>query len=348
MIRLLLVEDSVTQREILRKLIDATGKLAVIAEARNGREAVVCAEKYRPDVVLMDIHMPDMDGVSATREIMSRTPVPIVITSAALKPHDIDLGLEALKAGAVSVIEKPQGAVLLHLGKIAPQLCRELVGASQAKVSVCGARLQWTINRQTWQAGSGAIQVIGICASTGGPPVLLKILSQLPKPFPLPVLLVQHIAPGFSQGFARWLSGSSGQRVEQVRHLQELTPGFWISSEKKHLCVDQRGRIELASPQSDEIHCPSGNALFRSLAQCYGSKAMGILLTGMGDDGADGLRALRDAGGRTVAQDEETSLIFGMPKMAVERGGVQLQLPPRGIAELMTVAVNSRQHSRSG
>jgi len=347
MIRLLLVEDSVTQREILRRLIDASGALVVIAEAKNGREAVAGVARYRPDVVLMDIHMPDMDGVSATREIMRTTPVPIVIASASLKQHEVDLGLEALKAGAVSVIEKPQGPVLLHLSKMAPALCRELIGASQARMT---SRLhQWSQpDRHCHRATvKGLLSVIGMCASTGGPPVLLKILAALPKPFPLPVLLVQHIAPGFVAGFARWLAGLSGQRVELAQQGQELTPGFWLSPGKKHLCLNHRGRFDLITPQSEEIHCPSGNALFRSLADCLGPRAMGILLTGMGDDGSEGLLQLRAAGGRTIVQDEKTSLIYGMPKVAVERGGAQFQLAPFAIVEAIRGSINSNSGSSS-
>jgi len=339
MIRLLLVEDSVTQREILRRVIDASGELVVVAEARNGREGVESVARYCPDVVLMDIHMPDMDGVTATREIMRKTPVPIVIASATLKHDEVDLGLAALEAGAVSVIEKPQGAVLLHLGDMAPQLCRELIGASKARVFSRGTSISREPRSRPGQLISGAVDIIGICASTGGPPVLLRILSQLPKPFPLPVLLVQHIASGFVPGFAKWLSDLSGQRVEQVQHRQKLTPGFWLSTGKNHLCVNRDGRFELIPSQSDEIHCPSGNALFTSLAQNYGSRAMGILLTGMGDDGADGLRRLREAGGKTIVQDEETSLIFGMPRVAVERGAAQLQLSPSGIVDVINQVV---------
>jgi len=335
MIRLLLVEDSVTQREILKKLINESGQIFVVAEAQNGRDAIGCVAKYRPDVVLMDIHMPDMDGVTATREIMSRTPVPIVITSASLRQQEIDLGLEALKAGAVSVIEKPPGAVLLHLGKIAPQLCRDLVGASKAKILTAPISRAARERSPVDTSWLGPTEIIGMCASTGGPPVLLKILSRLPKPFPLPVLVVQHIAPGFVSSFAKWLAGLSGQRVEEARAFQELSPGFWLSPARKHLCVDNRRRFDLVSPEPDEIHCPSGNAMFQSLATHFGPRAIGILLTGMGEDGANGLRALRDAGGRTIAQNEETSLIFGMPKIGIERGGAQFQLAPDAITDMI-------------
>lgn len=312
----------------------------MVAEARNGREAVTGVARYRPDVVLMDLHMPDMDGVAATREIMQQTPVPIVIASASLKRQEVDLGLEALQAGAVSVIEKPQGPVLLHLDKIAPLLRNELMVASKAKVTARPVRKSLPVRSRAASTPPGRTEIIGICASTGGPPVLLQILSSLPKPFPLPVLIVQHIAPAFVEGFAKWLAKLSGQRVEQVQQRQQLTAGFWLSEGKRHLGVDAQGRFNLTPGLLDDIHCPSGNALFQSLAEHYGPRAMGVLLTGMGDDGANGLRALRDAGGSTIVQDEETSLIFGMPRVAIERGAAQLQLPPASIVQAITESLN--------
>ncbi|WP_437187584.1 chemotaxis-specific protein-glutamate methyltransferase CheB [Planctomicrobium sp. SH668] len=347
MIRLLIVEDSITQREILRQLIEASGQISVVAEARNGREAVAAVHKFRPDVVLMDIHMPDMDGVAATREIMRNVPVPIVIASAALKRQEVDLGLEALKAGAVSVIEKPQGAVLLHLNKIAPQLCQELIGASKAKVT--GRKLAVSRSqRQTGLLAAGRkFDLVGICASTGGPPVLLQILSQLPNPIPVPVLIVQHIAASFVEGFRRWLEDLSHQQVRIATHGQVIEPGFWMSGGNGHLCVNGRGRFDLKAPGPKEIHCPSGNALFASLAEHYRERAIGVVLTGMGDDGADGLKLLRDAGGQTIAQNEETSVIFGMPKVALDRGAAEVDLAPHAIVQLIANAVGRKDSNRT-
>ncbi len=335
MIRLLLVEDSITQREILRRLVNQDGEFVVVAEARNGQEAIEMVERHCPDVVLMDIHMPDVDGLTATRLIMQRTPVPIVIATATLRKHEIDLGLEALKAGAVSVIEKPQGAVLLHLEKIAPYLRAELVAASKAKI----VRRPWSYPRATSSRSPNVpwnqIELIGICASTGGPPVLLDILSHIPKPYPLPVLLVQHIALGFVEGFARWLGDRSGQLVRIAGPRQYLTPGVWLSPGGKHLAIDDHNRIDLIPQSPNQIHCPSGNVMFSSMAKRAGPGSLGILLTGMGDDGASGLLDLRAVGGRTIIQDEASSLIFGMPKAAREKGAAELELSPEGITEVL-------------
>ena len=196
MIRVLIVDDSVTQREILKRLLNHDGSFTVVAEARNGREAIAKVLEHKPDVVLMDIHMPDMDGIEATREIMRQCPVPIVVASATLKKRDVNLALSAIEAGAVSVIAKPEGAVLLHLQKIGPSLRDELLAASKAKLQrPTRLPLSQSADRSTRSINlPDTIDVIGICASTGGPPVLMEIFSALPKPFPLPILLVQHIS----------------------------------------------------------------------------------------------------------------------------------------------------------
>lgn len=347
MIRVLIVEDSITQREIFRRLLADDPDLTVAGEARNGKEAVDRVQSFSPDVVLMDIHMPDMDGITATAEIMKVCPVPIVIASATLKKKDIDLGMKAYEAGAVSVIEKPEGAVLLHLKTIAPELRRELIAASKAKVK------RSKTNRPTRIADHAAaprepkqfedqeskfqnISVIGVCASTGGPPVLLEILSEIPKPYPIPILLVQHISRNFEDGFVRWLSASTGQPVDIAISGQRLTPGIWISAAGRHLAVGSTARLDLPPGSESEIHCPSGNILFRSLAKHFGPRAAGIQLTGMGDDGAEGLLALKQAGGATIIQDEPSCLIWGMPKAAQQIGAATYELNPDEIATMLT------------
>jgi len=347
MIRVLLVEDSITQREILRRLLKEDPVFRIVGEATTGREAVEMAQRLRPDVVLMDIHMPELDGVEATRQIMQNSPVPIVIASATLQNDEVDLGLEALKAGAVSVIRKPQGAVLLHLNKIAPDLRRELVAASKARVTRRPAPLTQAAMPPTPAFQLGQVEMVAICASTGGPPVLLEILSRIPRPYPLPILLVQHIAEGFVGGFARWLHELSGQAVGLVEPWQRLSPGVWMSPDRNHLSLADHHRLQLIAPRG-EIHCPSGNVLFHSLAEHAGPAALGIVLTGMGDDGADGLLAMRNAGGRTVVQDEASSLIFGMPKAARDRNAAELELPPEGIVKVLTEAAQHAINPRPG
>ena len=340
MIRLLIVEDSVTQREIFRRLFAEDGEFTVVAEAATGEEAILLVQKHQPDVVLMDIHMPGMGGIEATREIMRVCPVPIVVASATLRRQDVDLAMKALEAGAVSVIEKPQGAVLLHLQKIAPQLRAELVAASQAVVRrrplPATVRTPAAISAKLVAVGN--VEIIGVATSTGGPPVLLEIFSALPKPFPLPVLLVQHISEGFVEGFARWLGEMTGQPTRLATDGARLEPGIWLAPGGRHLALANRARIELPPRRDSDLHCPSANVLFDSLSRHAGASSLGILLTGMGDDGARGLLALKQAGGHTVIQDEASSLIWGMPKSAKDLGAANQELNPAEIVRVMMKA----------
>jgi two-component system chemotaxis response regulator CheB len=304
-------------------------------------------KKTDPDVVLMDIHMPDMDGIEATRQIMSQRPVPIVVLSATLRKRDIDYGLRAFDAGAVSVIAKPEGAALLHLHELTPTLRRELLAASKARVKRLRVRegeapaepsLPPAAPPSEPRLGAIApVEVIGICGSTGAPPVLRDIFTALPKPFPLPILLVQHISQGFEEGFAKWLSQATGQRACMATDRSRLEPSIWLAPSGKHLTLGAGGkRILLHDRDPKDIHCPSGNPLFHSMAAHLGPKAAGVLLTGMGDDGAVGLLALKQAGGQTLIQEEASCVIWGMPKVAKQLGAAGRELSPAHIAAALT------------
>lgn len=342
MISVLIVEDSVTQREILKRLVNGDGAFTVIAEARNGREAIAKVLEHSPDVVLMDIHMPDMDGIEATRQIMRQCPVPIVVASATLKKQEVNLAMQALEAGAVSVISKPEGAVLLHLEKIGPSLRDELMAASTAKLQRRASFGRRELTRRSAAARMTPIDVIGVCASTGGPPVLMQIFSALPKPVPVPVLLVQHISEGFEEGFARWLSDMTGQSVCLATSGQKLEPGIWMAPNGTHLTVSSPTRIALEPKNARDIHSPSGNPLFESLAKQFGARAVGVLLTGMGDDGARGLLALKQAGGTTIIQDEASSLIWGMPKFGKQLNAATDEFDPEEIVAALTQVLERR------
>jgi len=352
MISVLIVEDSVTQREILKRVLDSDPDFTVAGEARNGKEAVAMVRKTDPDVVLMDIHMPEMDGIEATRVIMSECPVPIVVLSATLRRRDIDYGLRAFDAGAVSVIAKPEGAALLHLHELTPTLRRELLAASKAKVKRLRAREgEAPVEPSSPPAAPpelrphaiAPVEVIGVCGSTGAPPVLRDIFAAVPKPFPVPILLVQHISQGFEEGFAKWLSQSTGQRAGMATDGGRLEPGIWLAPAGKHLALGAGSRrILLFDRDPKDIHCPSGNPLFHSMAAHLGPKAAGVLLTGMGDDGAEGLLALKQAGGQTLIQDEASCVIWGMPKVAKELGAAGRELAPPAIAATLTKMAKKR------
>lgn len=337
MVTVLIVDDSVTQREILKRILESDPDFAVAGEARDGREAVAMVEQCAPDVVLMDVHMPAMDGIEATRQIMARCPVPIVVISASLRKHDVDHSLAALEAGAVSVISKPKGAALLHLHSIAPELRSELMVASQAQVRKMRPATENLANDRPTPAvcSEGRVEAIGICVSTGGPKTLVEILSALPSSFSIPVLLVQHISAGFEGGFAQWLSGRTGQTAQLAADGDRLAAGIWLAPSGRHLTVQSQNRISLIEPAPQDIHCPSGDPLFASLAKHLGAKATGVQLTGMGNDGAQGLLALKQAGGETIIQAEDTCLIWGMPKAAKELGAACHELKPCEIAAVL-------------
>ena len=344
MIRVLIVDDSITQREILREVLEADIAFTVVAEARDGSHAVELVKAHRPDVVLMDVHMPNMDGVEATRQIMNECPTPIVIVSATLRKHDIDHGLAALEAGAISLLQKPQGAALLHLRQIKPELREAILAASQAHVKRRPfGRLSSACLEAAPRRDVSSVQIVGICTSTGGPPVLVEILSSLPAPFPLPILLVQHISEQFVEGFATWLSARTGQVVRIARNEERLEAVVWVAPAGNHLTLGSSQRIRLLPKVTTDIHCPSGNPLFSSLAKNRGAKAAGILLTGMGDDGAWGLLELKQAGGLTLIQDEATCLIYGMPGAAKRLGAGQYELPPKDIAAFLSEIATRKQ-----
>ena len=325
------------------------GEFEVVAQARDGKQALDMVRQYRPDVVVMDIHMPELDGVEATRQIMSQCPVPVVVASATLRRSDVDHGLRAIEAGAVSVIAKPDGAVLLHLKEIAPELRHELIAASRARAELIRPSQQAAppaaARSQFSQHGSHLVDAIGICASTGGPGVLNEILTLLRKPFPIPILLVQHISQGFVEGFGEWLASQSGHEVQIAAEGQRLTAGVWLAPTGRHLCL--AGPQQLSTPlrRTTDKHCPSGDPLFESLAVHLGSKAAGVQLTGMGRDGANGLLALQKAGGETLIQNRDTCLIWGMPRAARELGAANYEFSPAAIAGALNKMSASRKQS---
>lgn len=334
MIRILLVDDSVTQREILKRILADDAEITIIAEARNGKEAVELTQQLLPDVVLMDIHMPEMDGIQAAIQIMEKCPTPIVIMSATLQKYDIDMGLEALNAGACAVIEKPQGAVLLHLEKMVPEVRHEILAASKAcvrplrdqKKPLSSVPLKITRN----------VEAVGICVSTGGPSLLETIFSQVPTPSSVPILLVQHIPGGFAEGFVKWISKKTGHSFQLANEGQLIQPGVWMGVPGQHLTIDKHRRIRLMPRESKDIHCPSGNQLFQSMAKQMGANAVGIVLTGMGDDGAAGLLDLYNAGADTIIQHQDDCLIWGMPKAAQNLEAARQELTPVEIVRYLS------------
>jgi two-component system chemotaxis response regulator CheB len=347
-IRVLVAEDSRAQRELLVGLLRGAG-MAIVGTASDGPEAVAATQRLRPDVLAMDINMPGLDGFEATRQIMQRCPTPIVLISSA--DDAATRTIAALAAGALAVIRKPGGgdspeqasertAFLTTVRLMADVLVvtrrpgRALAGDAMPAQALA-------VNETRAQAGAAAAgvstpQILAIAASTGGPAALQIVLSGLGASFPLPILVAQHIASGFVGPLAEWLQSTTGLPVGIARSNELLQPGrVYLAPENQHLGVFVRSYIANRPTSAEEIYCPSADVLFRAVAAAYGRDAIGVILTGMGSDGARGLQALRTVGGRTLAQDEASCVVYGMPRAAVELGAVERVAPLAALAQVI-------------
>jgi two-component system chemotaxis response regulator CheB len=336
-IRVLVVEDSAVTREYLVALLGQDREVEVVGAARDGLEAVEQVQRLRPDVIVMDIHMPRMDGLEATRRIMGELPTPIVLVTATLDPGDAALSFEAIRAGALTVLSSPTGPGHSDQATSARELVETVKLMAEVKVVRRWPRREQPAERASpLAAADRRVSVVAIGASTGGPAVLAQILAELPRTLAAPVLVVQHITPGFAGGLADWLRGETPLTVVLARADDVARPGcVYVAPDAAQMGIGSDGRIRLAACGRDDGLCPSASHLFESVAAAYGGSAMGVLLTGMGRDGAAGLHRLRLAGGITVAQDEASSVVFGMPGEAVRQGAAEHVLPPEGIARLI-------------
>jgi two-component system chemotaxis response regulator CheB len=334
-IRVLLAEDSTVTREYLIDLIGEEPGMEVVGVARDGVEAVELAERIRPDVILMDVHMPRMDGLEATRRIMATVPTPIVLATGSLDAAETALSFEGIRAGALAVLDKPRGpddAETL-------ELLRTVRLMSEVKVVM---RRPVSENGRSAPPAAGAapapdrrVRLVAIGASTGGPAALAEILGALTTNLDAPILVVQHITPGFTTGLVDWLSSQTALRIQLAETGQPLLAGqVYVAPDGRELGVTADGHVRLTQ-RADGGFAPSASHLFGAVADTYGRNAMGVLLTGMGADGAEGMARLRARGAITVAQSEATSVVFGMPAEAIRRGVVDHVLAPREIARLV-------------
>ena len=325
----------------LRELLAADPGIEVIGTAADGDEAVEAMERLEPDVVTMDIHMPRMNGLIATRRIMETHPVPIVVVSGDLDAEEVASTFSALEAGAVTALPRPQGAGHPDHGRQADSFVRTVKLMAEVKVVKRWPRREKAAlspppPRQAMVPSHPRAVAIG--ASTGGPMVLQTILAGLRRDFPAPVLIVQHMATGFIKGFAEWLNLTSALPVHLAGNGQRLLPGHaYIAPDDCHMTVTEDGTaIELKSTPPENGLRPSVSVLFRSVTQAFGPRAVGILLTGMGSDGAGELKRLREAGAITIVQDRESSVIHGMPGEALKLQAATYTLPPDRIVTALT------------
>ncbi len=336
-IRVMIVEDSATVRMLIEKIVGDDARLEVAASVATAEEALRVLPAVKPDVISLDIRLPGMNGFEATRHIMAEQPTPIVVVSASIEAEDLKISMNALAAGALTVVEKPTGATSADYAALAERLCRQLVIMSDVSVvrqrrgraarSAPKARHEEKRPAPPLTPRVDGYRALGLVASTGGPNAVLTVLQALGPDYPLPILLVQHITPSFLGGFVAWLDDACPLKVVIARDGEPALPGHvYVPAQERHLELDGwRLRVSDGPPVSGQK--PSGTVLLRSMAQSLGSRVLAVLLTGMGDDGAEGLKAVQDAGGHTIAEDESTAVVYGMPAVAVRLGAVNEQLP---------------------
>lgn len=326
-IRVLIVDDSLVAREMLAQILAIDDGIEVVGMARDGAEAVDAAANLKPDLITMDIHMPKMDGLIATERIMAYTPTPILVVSSSVYGEGIGRAFDALEMGALEVIKKPEPRDWADLEHIGREIIRRVRVLSQVRVitHIRGRRPRVSsveVPREGLPS-VGTRSIVAIGSSTGGPSALLAILGRLQSTFPVPIVIAQHIAEGFVPGLASWLDSGCQISVKMAVDGQDAHPGTaYLASTGSNLVMD--GLVMRSEePLTGELYIPSADTLFHSVARCYQRRAVGIILTGMGADGSRGLKAMSESGAVTIAQDKETSTIYGMPKAAVENGAAQ-------------------------
>jgi len=339
-IQVLIVEDSAVVAEFSTHLLNSDPRIEVVAVARDGAEGLEAARRYRPDVITMDLHMPRLDGFEATRQIMEICPAPIVVVSA--NSHEAANNFRAMEAGALAVVARPEGRGHSNHASSAEELLNTVKLMSEVKVVRRWARsgISRTSNAAAPLSAPARahvpIETVVIGASTGGPLALKTLLGELPKNFPAGILIVQHMTPGFTPGFVEWLGKSSGFPVKLAVHGEPIRSGIaYVAPDGSHMGLGLARTIILSDAPPENRMRPSVAHLFRSAGVVLGAKTAGVLLTGMGRDGAEELKTLKEGGALTFAQDEESSVVHGMPGYAISLGAASFVLPPEEISRLL-------------
>lgn len=325
-VRVLIVDDSATVRRLLSEILGRDPEIEVVGEAPEPHAAREMIKRLNPDVLTLDVEMPGMSGIAFLEKIMRLRPMPVVMVST-LTERGADVTLEALSIGAVDYFPKPTANLAANLNEAAQELIRKVKTAAQARVR---PRLDTRPGIETKEEGSFSNRLIAIGSSTGGVEALLEVLSHFPENCP-PTVITQHMPAGFTTSFAARLDKICAPKVCEASDGAQLASGhvYLAPGGVSHLEVAGRGtwRCRLVIDELVNGHRPSVDRLFHSVASSAGDKAVGAILTGMGRDGANGLMAIRARGGITIGQDEPTSVVYGMPRAAMECGAVSVQLP---------------------
>jgi two-component system chemotaxis response regulator CheB len=344
--RVLVVEDSLTVRKRIVEVLEADPDIEVVGEAEDGKAGIELCQSLRPDIVTLDMVLPVMSGLAATEFIMAYCPTPILIVSASTNRGELFRTYDAMAAGALDVLEKPLGdeidgaweEKLVSTVKLISRI--KVITHPRARLGAMGQRPlgQFSPPEMPAQAGRPP-RAVAIGVSTGGPAALVEVLQGLPSDFSIPILVVVHLGKPFAPAFAEWLDGQSPLRVLYARDGEPLPAGEGkvLMAPPEHHLILRQGRLRLTQDSERHSCRPSVDVLFASLAQELGAGCVACLLTGMGKDGAEGLLSIRRAGGRTIAQDERTSVVFGMPREAILLGAAEQILPLEKIAPALAV-----------
>lgn len=327
--RVLLVDDSAVALAMLRRMLSGVPGIEVVATASNGREALEAVKEHDPAVVVTDLYMPVMDGLELTRRIMQTCPRPVLAVSVAVREKDSPQAFSLLEAGALDLLPKPSVGNAAEWEECRQDLIRKIRILSGVRVF---RRKESTAAPAGVPAAVGPARLVVMGASTGGPQALLTILSQLPADHPVPLACVQHISHGFLEGMVEWLQGHCSLTLEVLGGEIRPRPGrLYFPPEDRHLKVVRGGMLSVSAEDPVRGHRPSINLAMSSAAAVLGREAVGVLLSGMGEDGVEGMERLHAAGAFTIAQDAESCVVYGMPARAVERGAVRRQMTPAEI-----------------
>ncbi|MFQ5570358.1 MAG: chemotaxis response regulator protein-glutamate methylesterase [Rhodothermales bacterium] len=350
MIRVLVVDDSAFMRKAISMMLEDDAEVRVIGTARDGEDAIEKVKRLRPDIVTLDIEMPRMDGLTALKRIMKEHPVPVIMISS-LTQQGAQATVEALQAGAVDFIPKQFSYVSLEINKIKDDLIAKVKSIVRSRSRLFRSSLvQTTVPRRPVPASGPSTslrfpgaRLLAIGVSTGGPFALQKIIPVLPKDFPIPVAIVQHMPAHFTRSLAERLDGLSPLRVVEAEGGMRVEPGtVMIAPGGKHLRFrTNKQDIVAHTPEhpTQVLHRPSVDVMFRSACQTYDGRVLALVMTGMGKDGLEGARLIKQQGGRVMAQNEETCVVYGMPKAVVDADLADAVLPLEALAEALSKAV---------
>jgi len=332
-IRVLIVDDSALMREALNSILSADPQIEVVGMAKDGDEGVKKALALKPNVITMDLKMPVMGGLEAIEQIMGESPIPIIVVSG----MDVQVIVRALTIGAMDFVPVTQ-----EIEQIAQSLIEKIKIASRVKpIRRLKVKPLAKISLQKKKAEANKVVAIGI--STGGPQALQLVLSGLPQDLAAGILVVQHMSAGFMDGLIEWLRLSSAMEVKQASSGEALKAGQIIfAPDNYNMLIDEEGRISLKEDTARRLlHVPSVDEMMKSAAESFGRDTIGVIMTGMGRDGVEGIKAIKKSGGVTIAQDEKTSVVFGMNKQAIDAGCIDRVVPLEKIAEEIIRTVNN-------